>query len=401
MRKFSLLNPACNSQNRRQRLQRGHQRSEEASVNVRSHVPSSVIDRAGITVSDKAPLVFVGENVKINSKYYQDEILMKHEKKFSLDGPDGFTSYWRDLIKERRFFYTPKFECGSLMVGAAFSSFGAIELAFVSTKMNSVDYQQVLENRLFPYYNRFQQKTSYFNKTTLSSTREFMGRAPQLSLHERYQIKALSTAGHSVKQISDVKCPQLTQGHNGERLCWAKIFMRCDDETVQLPRGNDIWPSNSLDLNAMDFAIWSILKNKLINLLKCILHQVVAEVNVWGVIRVTKALKGLVKKTRGRIVIISSICSRLGLPGIGPYTVSKFALSGYCDVLRQELRVFDVSVHVLEPGFFKTHLTNTVNVESQLNELYEACGEDVKEEYGIEFFTGVINIYIYIYILQI
>uniref|UniRef100_A0A1I7XIU5 Transposase n=1 Tax=Heterorhabditis bacteriophora TaxID=37862 RepID=A0A1I7XIU5_HETBA len=24
------------------------------------------------------------------------------------------------------------------------------------------------------------------------------------------------------------KCPQLTPGHNGERLCWTKTFMRCD-----------------------------------------------------------------------------------------------------------------------------------------------------------------------------
>uniref|UniRef100_A0A1I7X0D2 HTH_Tnp_Tc3_1 domain-containing protein n=1 Tax=Heterorhabditis bacteriophora TaxID=37862 RepID=A0A1I7X0D2_HETBA len=28
------------------------------------------------------------------------------------------------------------------------------------------------------------------------------------------------------------KCPQLTQGYKDERLCWAKIFMRCDGETV-------------------------------------------------------------------------------------------------------------------------------------------------------------------------
>uniref|UniRef100_A0A1I7WW66 Ferredoxin n=1 Tax=Heterorhabditis bacteriophora TaxID=37862 RepID=A0A1I7WW66_HETBA len=29
------------------------------------------------------------------------------------------------------------------------------------------------------------------------------------------------------KQIADV-CPQLTQRHKDERLCWAKIFMRCN-----------------------------------------------------------------------------------------------------------------------------------------------------------------------------
>uniref|UniRef100_A0A1I7XHS2 Ricin B-type lectin domain-containing protein n=1 Tax=Heterorhabditis bacteriophora TaxID=37862 RepID=A0A1I7XHS2_HETBA len=71
------VNLACINQNSGQLLQRGHQRSEKASVNSRSHFPSSVMVWAGITASDKAPLVFVGENVKINCKYYQDEILMK------------------------------------------------------------------------------------------------------------------------------------------------------------------------------------------------------------------------------------------------------------------------------------------------------------------------------------
>uniref|UniRef100_A0A1I7XV22 HTH_8 domain-containing protein n=1 Tax=Heterorhabditis bacteriophora TaxID=37862 RepID=A0A1I7XV22_HETBA len=45
-----------------QLVQRRHQRSEKASVNVRSHFPSSVMVWTGINASDKTPLVFVDEN---------------------------------------------------------------------------------------------------------------------------------------------------------------------------------------------------------------------------------------------------------------------------------------------------------------------------------------------------
>uniref|UniRef100_A0A1I7WS23 Transposase n=1 Tax=Heterorhabditis bacteriophora TaxID=37862 RepID=A0A1I7WS23_HETBA len=41
------------------------------------------------------------------------------------------------------------------------------------------------------------------------------------------------------------KCPQLTQGHKDERLCWAKIFMRCDGETVFASLSNKIMPQST------------------------------------------------------------------------------------------------------------------------------------------------------------
>ncbi|KAJ1372579.1 hypothetical protein KIN20_034768 [Parelaphostrongylus tenuis] len=111
-----------------------------------------------------------------------------------------------------------------------------------------------------------------------------------------------------------------------------------------------------------------------------------ADVNLWGAIRIVQAFKPLVKRTRGRIVTATSVCARFAMMGTGPYTVSKFALAGYCDIIRPELRLFGVSVHVLEPGFFTTHLTSRKNVESQLDTMYGSCSEQVKLEYGKEFF---------------
>lgn len=42
----------------------------------------------------------------------------------------------------------------------------------------------------------------------------------------------------------------------------------------------------------------------------------------------------LLKESRGRVIAITSICGRLALPGIGPYTVSKFATEAYLNILR-------------------------------------------------------------------
>ena len=68
------------------------------------------------------------------------------EKKFTFDGPDGFSGYWRDLEKEPRYFSKRNFDGGSLTVWAAFCSDAMVDLAFPSTRMNSGEYAFLMKN---------------------------------------------------------------------------------------------------------------------------------------------------------------------------------------------------------------------------------------------------------------
>jgi NAD(P)-dependent dehydrogenase (short-subunit alcohol dehydrogenase family) len=52
----------------------------------------------------------------------------------------------------------------------------------------------------------------------------------------------------------------------------------------------------------------------------------------------------------GRIVNISSLGGRMAFPAGGMYSCSKFALEALSDVLRMELKAFNIQVSVIEPG---------------------------------------------------
>uniref|UniRef100_A0A914W3W1 Transposase n=1 Tax=Plectus sambesii TaxID=2011161 RepID=A0A914W3W1_9BILA len=82
-------------------------------------------------------------------------VICSDEKKFNLDGPDGFNGYWRDLRKEPRYFSKRKFGGGSVMVWGAFLALGKLELCFVSTRMDGREYQQHLTHSLLPFLRRF------------------------------------------------------------------------------------------------------------------------------------------------------------------------------------------------------------------------------------------------------
>ncbi|GAB6030601.1 Dehydrogenase/reductase SDR member 9 [Chamberlinius hualienensis] len=78
-------------------------------------------------------------------------------------------------------------------------------------------------------------------------------------------------------------------------------------------------------------------------------YKNIMEVNCYGIIRVTDAFWPLIKRSRGRIVNIISICGR-GVFGFVPYSCSKFAVQPYTDGLRRSLRTSGVKVVTIEPG---------------------------------------------------
>jgi NAD(P)-dependent dehydrogenase (short-subunit alcohol dehydrogenase family) len=83
------------------------------------------------------------------------------------------------------------------------------------------------------------------------------------------------------------------------------------------------------------------------------------DVNVLGVYRVTQAFAPLILESKGRIINISSISGALDWPLGGMYTMSKHAVETYTDTLALELERFGVGVSAIEPGNFKSDISQS------------------------------------------
>lgn len=78
--------------------------------------------------------------------------------------------------------------------------------------------------------------------------------------------------------------------------------------------------------------------------------------NLFGPIALTSAMIPFLRASRGRIINVSSIGGRCSVPFMAPYTSSKFAMEGWSDALRLELRRDGIDVVLVEPGAIATPL---------------------------------------------
>jgi NAD(P)-dependent dehydrogenase (short-subunit alcohol dehydrogenase family) len=104
------------------------------------------------------------------------------------------------------------------------------------------------------------------------------------------------------------------------------------------------------------------------------------EINLIGQAAVTQAFLPALRRGRGRIVNVSSIGGRVGLPLVGAYNASKFGLEGLSDSLRRELRPQGVDVILIEPGGVKTPIWKKGN--ELADEIQQQMPPEAERLYG-------------------
>lgn len=91
----------------------------------------------------------------------------------------------------------------------------------------------------------------------------------------------------------------------------------------------------------------------------------IMEINFFGTIALTKAVTRIMQKQQsGKIVVVTSIMGKYGMPIYATYSASKHALNGYFESLRMEIHKDNIKVLLVCPGFINTDVDTKLLTET-------------------------------------
>ncbi|KAI1305982.1 Retinol dehydrogenase 7 [Halotydeus destructor] len=106
------------------------------------------------------------------------------------------------------------------------------------------------------------------------------------------------------------------------------------------------------------------------------------DVNCLGLIRTTRMFLPLIRKSKGRVVNLTSAMGRMPLYTGSHYAASKHAAVGFSDSLALEMYKFGVDVVSIEPWFYPTAIMDTDRNKRNMRNAFHAASDEVKEAYG-------------------
>ncbi|WP_320779710.1 3-oxoacyl-ACP reductase FabG [Streptomyces sp. CRN 30] len=105
----------------------------------------------------------------------------------------------------------------------------------------------------------------------------------------------------------------------------------------------------------------------------------VVETNLLGTARVVRrALRGMIRRRHGRVVLISSVSGLSGSAGQANYAAAKAGLIGLGRSLAREVGGRDITVNVVAPGWIETDMTAALPEGSRK----EAAGQTPLRRFG-------------------
>ncbi len=109
----------------------------------------------------------------------------------------------------------------------------------------------------------------------------------------------------------------------------------------------------------------------------------IMDINYFGNVALSKAVAPIMQQQKlGKIVVISSIIGKFGLPNLSTYSATKHALYGFYDSFRLELREDKINVLIVSPGFINTNVAiNAIKGDGSLmNKNSEAMEKGMKPD---------------------
>ncbi len=106
------------------------------------------------------------------------------------------------------------------------------------------------------------------------------------------------------------------------------------------------------------------------------------EVNTWGPMRVLQSFLPMIRQNapHSRIINFASGAVRANPAASGVYNMSKHAVIGLTNTLRNELAPFGIQVTSIEPGAVKTHMT--ANSADTTQNIWKEVSQEMNDVYG-------------------
>uniref|UniRef100_A0A8D3BR53 Hydroxysteroid (17-beta) dehydrogenase 2 n=1 Tax=Scophthalmus maximus TaxID=52904 RepID=A0A8D3BR53_SCOMX len=114
------------------------------------------------------------------------------------------------------------------------------------------------------------------------------------------------------------------------------------------------------------------------------------DVNFLSAVNMCQVFLPLLRRAGGRIVNVSSMAAAVPMPMFSSYAASKAALSLFSHVLRLEVKLWNVTVALIQPAGFRTNIFGTSDdIRRHKDEILAAASSEAREDYGESYISSV------------